>query len=434
MAGMRRPVLVLLLTLATCAASAQGATRPRFKEFTPPPGTASQIAPGPDGNMWFTSAGAGNYIGRITPKGRITTFPLPTPAASPDFITRGPDGNLWFTESAGNKIGRITPAGAITEFPLPNPGSSPRGITSGPDGALWFVEFHGDRVGRMTTSGQLTEFPLSAGGLPVSIVTGPDRNLWFTQPGFDSLARITPSGQVTTFGVTNASGPEGITSGRDGFLWYTEDDGDRIGRLATDGTAKQFVNGITPGATPSRITVAADGSLWFTELIGGRVARITTTGKVSQFSVGKDTKPWGIAAGPGNRIWFAKAAANRIVRFTPPDLPGVEGVMTYSFLRDNGRTRFTAMKVERIARNAKLRLKCRGGGCPKGKTFRNRRSVKLGPRFRRPLSPGARVEVRLTGKGASPKLFLFRTRATKAPTFQIRCLPRGAKKPRRCAK
>ena len=35
-------------------------------------------------------------------------------------IAAGPDGNLWFTEAAtGNRIGRITPTGTITEYPLP---------------------------------------------------------------------------------------------------------------------------------------------------------------------------------------------------------------------------------------------------------------------------------------------------------------------------
>src|SRR5438034_11666703 len=51
------------------------------------------------------------------------------------------------TEDSGNKIGRITPAGVITEFPLPpnlncppNGSNSPLGITAGPDGNLWFTE------------------------------------------------------------------------------------------------------------------------------------------------------------------------------------------------------------------------------------------------------------------------------------------------------
>ena len=35
-------------------------------------------------------------------------------------ITSGPDGNLWFTEPTG-MIGRLTPLGALTEFPVSTP-------------------------------------------------------------------------------------------------------------------------------------------------------------------------------------------------------------------------------------------------------------------------------------------------------------------------
>ncbi len=41
-------------------------------------------------------------------------------------ITSGPDGNLWFTEGAADTtdtIGRLTPAGSFTAFPLPTDGS-----------------------------------------------------------------------------------------------------------------------------------------------------------------------------------------------------------------------------------------------------------------------------------------------------------------------
>ncbi len=73
-------------------------------------------------------------------------------------ITSGPDGNLWFTEGAADTtdtIGRLTPAGSFTAFPLPTDGSDgsrPRSITAGPDGNLWFTEELAGEIGRITTS------------------------------------------------------------------------------------------------------------------------------------------------------------------------------------------------------------------------------------------------------------------------------------------
>jgi len=56
--------------------------------------------------------GGSNKIGRITPSGTITEFPLPASHSAFDAqygagITTGPDGNLWFTENGANKIGRL---------------------------------------------------------------------------------------------------------------------------------------------------------------------------------------------------------------------------------------------------------------------------------------------------------------------------------------
>jgi streptogramin lyase len=82
------------------------------------------------------------------PAGIVTEFSLPTGGSFPAEITTGPDGNLWFTECffflsangcPNSKIGRITPQGQITEFPLA-PQSFPDNITAGPDGKVWFTE------------------------------------------------------------------------------------------------------------------------------------------------------------------------------------------------------------------------------------------------------------------------------------------------------
>ena len=63
----------------------------------------------------------------------------------PRAIALGADGNIWFGEFAGGKIGRITPQGVITEFPIPTPDSGPRALAAGPDGNIWFSEFNAEQ-------------------------------------------------------------------------------------------------------------------------------------------------------------------------------------------------------------------------------------------------------------------------------------------------
>ena len=67
------------------------------------------IVVGRDGNLWFTEE-YGNQIGRLTPEGRFTEFPVPTAGSDPVSIVVGRDGNLWFIETVANQIGRLTPA------------------------------------------------------------------------------------------------------------------------------------------------------------------------------------------------------------------------------------------------------------------------------------------------------------------------------------
>ena len=71
-----------------------------------------------------------NKIGRITPTGTVTEFPIPTAQSGAGAITAGLDGNLWFTEFF--QIGRITPTGTFTEFPIPTALPVIDGITSRP--------------------------------------------------------------------------------------------------------------------------------------------------------------------------------------------------------------------------------------------------------------------------------------------------------------
>ncbi|HVE66186.1 MAG TPA: hypothetical protein VNC59_06365, partial [Thermoanaerobaculia bacterium] len=97
------------------------------------------IAAGPDGNLWLSLA-MGNAdkggVGRATTAGEVTLFLVPSLHGGffenmPEDITAGPDGNVWFTEKLQRAIGRITPAGQLTEFPLPAGAGNPLGIVAG---------------------------------------------------------------------------------------------------------------------------------------------------------------------------------------------------------------------------------------------------------------------------------------------------------------
>ena len=229
-----------------------------------------EITAGPNGDLWFTEfAVAGsdrtNRIGEINPTtDKVKEFELPPPDSGQQGafgITAGPDGDVWFTELVGNRIGRITPSGEITEFPVPTANSEPIAITKGPDGNLWFAEQDGEKIGRINPSThEIAEFPIPNGGSePRAITEGPDGNLWFAEANGD-IGRITPAGTITQCS-TGISGPiEGITAGPADTLWFTEFDESRIGSITATGSGLA-ANCTTPsvGSAPGVTTVASSG-------------------------------------------------------------------------------------------------------------------------------------------------------------------------------
>jgi streptogramin lyase len=297
----------------------------------------SGIALGRDGNLWFVEAGlesgAGDNIGSLTPSPGPpafgTEYPLPPqPRGIYEAMTAGRDGNLWFTDVGTNSIGRITPSGTITEFPIPTGDAVPTGITAGPDGNLWFTECVGNKIGRMNTSGVVTgEFPIpTQESCPQSIAVGPDGNLWFTEGYGNNIGRITPSGTITEFPLpTQFSEPFGITAGPDGNLWFTEEQTDQIGVITTAGAIIQqypipYVAGDANAPDPIGIAEnACGGDLWFADEGNGSVGKVTTSGTVSVYPVPAGdtgtTGPLYVAWGPDG-MWFTDFANGDIGRIT----------------------------------------------------------------------------------------------------------------------
>jgi virginiamycin B lyase len=189
------------------------------------------ICAGPDGALWFNEDPG--RIGKISVQGEISGFPLPDATTQMRSVAAGADGNLWFDEYFGAmqtvKIGRITPTGTVTEFPVPEVEQ----LTSGPDGNIWFAEAALGRIGKIMPTGDVTEFQLPPQVYPAVITAGPDGNVWF---GFipDSIGqlgfgRVTPSGNVAIYTPYVTMSPPlspdflllSLASGPDGNLWFS---------------------------------------------------------------------------------------------------------------------------------------------------------------------------------------------------------------------
>lgn len=100
------------------------------------------IVVGADGKLWFTTASA---ISNITTSGVITNYPLPANIAGTVDIAPGANGDIWFTSTGSGttapSIGYVTPTGTYANYAL-----DPHYIVEsapyfGPDGNMWYGAF-----------------------------------------------------------------------------------------------------------------------------------------------------------------------------------------------------------------------------------------------------------------------------------------------------
>ena len=233
------PILV-----ATAAVLALGLTRAPaadVKYYDVPRGAhPHDVAPAPDGTVWYTAQSQG-AIGILDPKtGKTTQISLGAGAA-PHGVIVGPDRAAWVTEGGQNAIARVDPATrAVKLFPLPE---------NFPDANLNTATF--DRKGI----------------------------LWFTgQNGV--YGRVDPAtGKVEAWKAPKGVGPYGITTTPNGDVWYASLAGDHIVKIDTVSGDALMVPPPKPGVGPRRIWSDSKGLLWVSFWNTGEVGRFDPAAK-----------------------------------------------------------------------------------------------------------------------------------------------------------
>ena len=283
------------------------------------------ISPGNDGNVWSADYSF-NDIHKIVVASKTIVEEKLALSAQPTVITTGADGNLWFIESRSQEIGRSTPVGNITSFPMPTLNSQPQRITKGPGGAggvAWFTELGpldasnnyqvgAQRVARINADGSISEFPVPADTTancanyygPVGITLGNDHNIWVAdQCGL--IERFDPVTGQQTAAVQVAPGvgygfPSSIAAGpnNDPNVWFLDTYSGAVNKVSTATATLGTGIPISPlyfsyGGPLDAITAASDGNLWFGELAGtlsGKtfygLGQVTPSGQYTPFNLG----------------------------------------------------------------------------------------------------------------------------------------------------
>jgi virginiamycin B lyase len=115
-----------------------------------------------DGAVWFTMFLP--LIGHLAPNGHVSSFPLrPAPGESPDICQRGiptlithdQQDTIWYGELTYACIGRLTPRGVITTLVSPHRLDNIDGLVADAQGNIWFTLECVNSIGRLTPGGHI---------------------------------------------------------------------------------------------------------------------------------------------------------------------------------------------------------------------------------------------------------------------------------------
>ncbi len=316
---------------------------------------AGKIVAAADGNLWFTLNSFASLlpdkrvppeIGRITPSGEVTTFPLSLDAkyGAGDLVA-GPNGYLWFV--AASSLWQISPQGTIARLPFDLGQDNVTTLEAGEEGNVWFAKKPisgpgSGAIGRVTPGGELSEYGSTIPSFaPTTLIAAPGGGLLFFYGNGgtgSAVGRISPSGELTTV-APMVLGPGknlgGAAIGADGNLWYSVQVGfsaSAIGRMTAGGQVTEFHDCLRysqPFFGPAELVLGADGNLWFTSLESRQlpgisdppsIGRATPSGEITQIFAGVKYEASSIVAGPDGAIWFS-GGRNEIQRIAPVSSP-----------------------------------------------------------------------------------------------------------------
>jgi virginiamycin B lyase len=179
-----------------------------------------RLAVAPDGAVWFADI----LMASVTrlQNGAFTAHSVGQQGATPYGIALDRSGNVWTTLQGPDKLGRISSRGELTTFDLPTRNSGLGDLAIDQSEAVWFLELRTNKIGRFA-EGRFAEFevPTPSAGL-ASLAAAPDGSVWFTELGVGKLGQV-KNGQVFEFSLPRAnSRPFGVAVDATNAVWYTD--------------------------------------------------------------------------------------------------------------------------------------------------------------------------------------------------------------------
>lgn len=246
------------------------------------------------------------------------------PAGShPHDVAPAPDGTVWYTAQGLGEMGRLDPAtGKIRRVKL-GEGSSPHGVIVGPDGAPWITDGGLNAIVQVDpVTEKISLYPLPSGREGANLNTATfDRSgvIWFTGQG-GIYGRLDPKvGRVEVFDAPKGPGPYGIAATPDGTVYFVSLAGSYLACLDSNTGSATVIEPPTPNQGARRVWADSQGNLWISEWNAGKVAQYNPVSKVWKewLLPGKNPKAYAIYVDNQDKVWLSDFGANALVRFDP---------------------------------------------------------------------------------------------------------------------
>jgi virginiamycin B lyase len=254
--------------------------------------------------------------------GNVRVFEVPA-GSRPHDVAPGPDGLVWYTGQRRGTLGIVDPRnGQVREVPL-GEGSAPHGVIQGPDGAAWITDSGLNAIVRVDPrTDAVRVWPLPAEFPNSNLNTAAfDREgrIWFTgQTGV--YGRLDPaSGDMRVWRDPEGRGPYGIAATPSGEIYYVSLAGSHLARIDRETGAATIIEPPTPGQGARRVWADSRGHLWISEWDSGQLTRFNpaTNEWKSWRPEGERPRVYAVYVDDRDIVWISDFGANAVLAFDP---------------------------------------------------------------------------------------------------------------------
>lgn len=251
----------------------------------------------------------------------VQEFAVP-PGQHPHDVAPAPDGRVWYTAQLSGELGSLDPKTGQIKLIKLGPGSRPHGVIVGPDGAPWVTDGGLNAVLRVDPKTQeVRVFPLNiARNANLNTATFDHKGmLWFTgQSGY--YGRVDPkTGKVETFEAPRGAGPYGIHTTPSGRVFFASLAGSYVGEIDVESGKAKVLEPPTKDQGARRVWSDSKNRVWVSAWNTGQLAMYdSTTGQWKEWKLpGNRPQAYAVYVDETDKVWVSDFGNNAMLRFDP---------------------------------------------------------------------------------------------------------------------